>query len=296
MSASPFHHYSLYPGTKKMPPLRIRNPSILPSQIMPSPSEVPFNVSDMPWSYAGKPGQLMEFNAVIRPGPYPINPTSSIPVYTDLRKRKPEPEVVPIPPKQFLTEEAMASHFDNLHLSSDYTSHNIEPTQTTSGATSPMFSEEGLSTPSSLDDDMSVSGEPSTGRSSHHVYMSPQELEERLRKAQRITICEEVRKLDNRGEILPKALLERFEKPCTALVLWQPPAASSNLGSETDDEKEEKKQQKLDVCQSSSIGDMQMGEDESLPDLPDYDDDLDFEENNNNNSAVGDFNSMDVEM
>ncbi|XP_065095367.1 uncharacterized protein Mst85C [Ochlerotatus camptorhynchus] len=299
MSSSPFHHFGFNHGTRKITPLKIRNPSISPSQIMPSPSGVPFNVADMPWSYGGKPGQLMEFNAVIRPSPiqhgayHPVGSASTI--YSDIRKRKTEPDVVPIPSKQFFTEESMAIHFNNLHLSSEYTPHNIETSASagdTVGSLSPLSS--------SLDDDMSF-GEcsPSTstaaGGTGHHVYMSPRELEERLKKAQRIALCEEVRKLDNRAEILPQALLQRIEKPCTALVLWQPPQVLEKILTKVSTamkEREEHDKQESDRSSNEAA----MGEDEPLPDLPDYDDDLDFEENNNNVATVSDLNSMDVEM
>lgn len=192
----------------------------------------------------------------------------------------------------------MAIHFNNLHLSSEYTTHNIETCASaaggdTAGSLSPLSS--------SLDDDMSF-GEcsPSTSTattdgSGHHVYMSPRELEERLKKAQRIALCEEVRKLDNRAEILPQALLQRIEKPCTALVLWQPPQVLEKILTKVSTalkEREEHDQQES----TRSSGEAAMGEDEPLPDLPDYDDDLDFEENNNNVATVSDLNSMDVEM
>ncbi|KAL1374126.1 hypothetical protein pipiens_004995 [Culex pipiens pipiens] len=305
MSSSPFSHSAFYQGTKKVAPLKIRNPSIHPSQIMPTPSGVPFNVSDMPWSFNGNrtPGQLMEFNAVIRPSPLSqsppfgkFQPALSPVAMCELRKRKTELEPMPVPPKQFLTEEAMASHLNNMHLSTEYTSHGGSTEDP--GALGSTNSG-GLSPCSSLDDDMSL-GEPGPGSTAaaaaaaaRHVYMSPQELEDRLRKAQRIAVCEEVRKLDNRAEILPKVLLERIEKPCTALVLWQPPATPLELATKLGTAQEQKEEAERRTSEEM------MGEDEPLPDLPEYDDDLDFEvnnNNNNNNAAVGDFNSMDMEM
>lgn len=129
--------------------------------------------------------------------------------------------------------------------------------------------------------------------------MSPQELEERLKKAQRISVCEEVRKLDNRTEILPQVLLERIEKPCTALVLWQPPPVLEKILTKVSDALKEREEQETKQQEESSrrSNEVAMGdEEETLPDLPDYDDDLDFEENNNNVASVSDMNSMDVEM
>ncbi|XP_053693628.1 uncharacterized protein LOC128741689 [Sabethes cyaneus] len=310
MSSSPFHHFSFYPGAKKTTPLKIRNPSIHPSQIMPSPSGIPFNMSDMPWCYAGKPGQLMEFNAVIRPSPVqmamPIGQFQPVPMYTEIRKRKTELDV-PIPTKQFLTEDAMASHLNNLHLSSEYTTHNIE-TAAAEDITATESNAGGYSPCSSLDDEMSLGESPLTQASgSHHVYMSPQELEERLRKAQRISLCEEVRKLDKQAtDILPQALLQRIEKPCSALVLWQPPQTLEKLITKVSDALREREQQSKAKTESETeptdrrpneAAMMMMGDDEPLPDLPDYDADLDFEENNNNVASMGDLNNvMDVEM
>ncbi|XP_062562692.1 uncharacterized protein LOC134226131 [Armigeres subalbatus] len=302
MSSSPFHHFAFNHGTRKIAPLKIRNPSISPSQIMPTPSGMPFNIADMPWSYSGKPGQLMEFNAVIRPSPILQAPLHHSMPYPEMRKRKTEPDVVPIPSKQFFTDESMAIHMNNLHLSPEYTSHNIETTSASEGTTLGSLS---ASPSSSLDDDMSL-GEagPSTSGASSHIFMSPQELEERLKKAQRITLCEEVRKLDNRTEILPQVLLERIEKPCTALVLWQPPQVLEKIltkvgtASKENDERDNDQDRQPEFTRPSRPNSEQaMGDDEEvLPDLPEYDDDLDFEENNNNVDTVNDLNSMDVEM
>ena len=74
--------------------------------------------------------------------------------------------------------------------------------------------------------------------------MTARELSEKLKKASRITMCEEIRKLNEEQRqvsYLPEALLNRIERPCTALVLWQPPPILELLkdrgDAETDDEK-----------------------------------------------------------
>uniref|UniRef100_A0A2M4BSW2 Uncharacterized protein n=1 Tax=Anopheles marajoara TaxID=58244 RepID=A0A2M4BSW2_9DIPT len=310
-------HSSFYQGTKRISPLKIRNPSILPSQIMPSPTGAPFNFAEMPWSYGMKPGQVMEFNAVIRPSPIavPVGPSSpvlsipscsslspptfgpssptptihhsSTPLLPELRKRKTDLDMtLPnlLPTKQFLTEEMMSSHLNNLHLSSEYTAHDINR----SGDSSP-------GTSSTLDDgDMMLSEDKS--QQPYIVCMSPQELEERLKKAQRIAICEEVRKLDSRAaEILPKVILERMEKPCTALMIWQPPQERlDKLFSTVTEQLEQREQQanKKEEADSSTrtpptastsfsaaaavtVPQQWSMDDETLPDLPDYDEDLD---------------------
>uniref|UniRef100_A0A182VQX9 Uncharacterized protein n=1 Tax=Anopheles minimus TaxID=112268 RepID=A0A182VQX9_9DIPT len=279
-------HSSFYQGTKRISPLKIRNPSILPSQIMPTPTGAPFNFAEMPWSYGVKPGQVMEFNAVIRPSPItgppspvPPMPSGSSPpsfglstvtsqsFLSEIRKRKPDPDVIPVPSKQFLTEEVMSSHLNNLHLSSEYTAHDIRTN--TSTPESPAHS--------TLEEDMLLGN-----TEAYHVCMSPQELEERLKKAQRIAICEEVRRLDNRAEILPQTLLERIEKPCTALMIWQPPQERIQSIFSTVTQKMEERERKERLASKNNhnnnniLVDAMAISDEPLPDLPDYDEDLDF--------------------
>ncbi|EAU75608.1 uncharacterized protein LOC120896923 [Anopheles arabiensis] len=307
-------HSSFYQGTKRISPLKIRNPSILPSQIMPSPTGAPFNFAEMPWSYGMKPGQVMEFNAVIRPSPItgppspiPQMPSGSSPpsfgpapvsFLPELRKRKPDPDVIPIPSKQFLTEEVMSSHFNNLHLSTEYTAHDIRTQTSTADPRAH----------SSREEDMLLgdAGNVSDDADAYHVCMSPQELEERLKKAQRIAICEEVRRLDGRGEILPKALLQRIEKPCTALMIWQPPqervqSVLSKVAQQLEEREREERKAMKNNNNSEAAPDSMAISDEPLPDLPDYDEDLDFEPDGSGagwpqGSAAPDPATMDVEM
>lgn len=96
----------------------------------------------------------------------------------------------------------MAAHFNSLHLSSNYTSHSNESSSNQSN----------LNRLEEIDD----------------MRLGTEDLEEKLRRAQRITVCEEVRKLQDQP-ILPQAILERYDKPCKALVLWQPPQRVSEL-------------------------------------------------------------------
>ncbi|XP_053680359.1 uncharacterized protein LOC128731276 [Anopheles nili] len=312
-------HSSFYQGSKRISPLKIRNPSILPSQIMPSPTGAPFNFAEMPWSYGMKPGQVMEFNAVIRPSPIaiphgppsPIPSTSSPPMFglsmpqtflPEIRKRKPDPDVIPVPSKQYLTEEVMSSHFNNLHLSSEYTAHDVRSKTSESVVPAHSTPEEAM-----LLEDLN---DMNNATEAYRVCMSPQELEERLKKAQRIAICEEVRKLDSRAEILPQALLDRIEKPCTALMIWQPPQerlqsfiskVSENL---EEHERTERKTAKKNSSSKNNNNDEDVDtmaiSDEPLPDLPEYDEDLDFEPEGNGNNwqqRLAPFPiTMDVEM
>ncbi|KFB40720.1 AGAP001896-PA-like protein [Anopheles sinensis] len=279
---------------------------------MPSPTGAPFNFAEMPWSYGVKPGQVMEFNAVIRPSPISVPhgppspslsgspPSYGIPVsqnlMPDFRKRKPDPDIIPVPSKQFLTEEVMSSHLNNLHLSAEYTAHNIKTKPVSSSPPAPA----GLDEDTLFGDPGSLSN--ATTPETYHVCMSPQELEERLKKAQRIAICEEVRKLDSRAEILPQSLLNRIEKPCTALMIWQPPQERiQTLFSKVSEKMEERdRAERKAVSNNNETVSIMTMDDEPLPDLPDYDEDLDFELDSaiedNQKPIAPDPGTMDIEM
>lgn len=104
----------------------------------------------------------------------------------------------------------MVAHMISLHISHDYTSHNSPDDP-------------------SLDvDPQQQQQQQQTYNPNHHqtsynnLLLSKFNLEQKLRNARNIKICEEVRKLHNPDAIIPKALLNHMEKPCTALVIWQP--------------------------------------------------------------------------
>lgn len=99
----------------------------------------------------------------------------------------------------------MIAHMNGLHLSDNFQEHNLNPEQSKSS-----------------DADLNL------------VNLSPEELEQRLKNAQRVILCDEVRKsLCDDHEIIPKALLSRIEDPCRsmAVVLWRPPANLEQLVS-----------------------------------------------------------------
>lgn len=76
----------------------------------------------------------------------------------------------------------------------------------------------------------------------YNVNLSPQELEQRLKNAQRIIVCDQVRKsLQEDTEIIPKVLLSRIEQPCRALVLWRKPEPLllSGFGNEAQEDEDE---------------------------------------------------------
>lgn len=93
-----------------------------------------------------------------------------------------------------ITEEKMAEHLDGLHISSDFTSH---------------------STPTLEDySSDSVSMESDSSSSSNECQFtipSSHDLEQKLRNAQRITICDQIRKLQNEP-VIPQVF--------NATLLW----------------------------------------------------------------------------
>lgn len=54
--------------------------------------------------------------------------------------------------------------------------------------------------------------------------------EEARNREQRLYVCEEMRRLQTES-ILPSALLGRLERPCMAVMLWQPPPKIPGLMS-----------------------------------------------------------------
>lgn len=57
---------------------------------------------------------------------------------------------------------------------------------------------------------------------------SLQDIEEKLKRAQKITVSDVVKSIQE-DPILPAAILQRFEQPCKALVVWQPPQRITDL-------------------------------------------------------------------
>jgi hypothetical protein len=110
----------------------------------------------------------------------------------------------------------MVAHMNGLHLSDNFQPHNIN-----------------------LEENDPVEAADAPG-ATYNVNLSPQELEQRLKNAQRITVCDQVRKsLREESEIIPKLLLNRIERPCTALILWRPPEPLEKLLTGYEDSEEE---------------------------------------------------------
>lgn len=128
----------------------------------------------------------------------------------------------------------MIAHMNGLHLSDNFQSHNVD--------------------------------QQNDPVEAYNVNLSPQELEQRLKNAQRITVCDQLRKsLREENEIIPKVLLNRIEEPCRALVLWRPPEPMEKL---------------LTVYENRSSDE----------------EEIDMDGNNNNNNNNDPNNNMDMDM
>lgn len=171
------------------------------AHLMPTPPTIPWNAEAMPWTVSPYNG-LMEFTA----SQFDLANKK----FTSHNKRKSD-DVPLLPTKHFITEEKMAAHLSGLHISSNYITHNVNSSDN-SGA-------------SIVSPDMSMDSDASNYR----IPMTSKDLEEKLKNANRITICDEIKKLQQDEPLIPKVLLARFEKPCTALVLWQPPQKINDM-------------------------------------------------------------------
>ncbi|XP_055850055.1 uncharacterized protein LOC129914727 [Episyrphus balteatus] len=171
---------------------------------MPLPSNLPWKSECMPWSMTTAMQQqngVVQFSA----------PNLIMEPYTrrtqNLHKRKSK-IIPPLPNKQFISEEKVIAHFSGMHISRNYTEH-------TAGT--------------------STSNDSSCNQSSmEYDFNNPitqKELEEKLKNANRITVCDEIKKLHAvHSSFMPNALIQnRIERPCTALVLWTPPPKLEDL-------------------------------------------------------------------
>lgn len=131
-------------------------------------------------------------------------------------KRKIDAEMALPASKQLITEEKMAAHMRQLHISSSYTSHD-EPVIGT----------------------MATKPDAPTLPAEEQAY-------------KRVVLCEELRQLQNEP-LLPQCLLSRMQRPSMALVLWQPPAGkvgeslsrATRAGDVEEDERQRQQQQSL---------------------------------------------------
>lgn len=123
----------------------------------------------------------------------------------------------------------MTADMNSLHISSDYKAH------ATNEASDMMQQLEEIAT-------------------SNNVKLSPLELDiqEKLRRAERITVCEEVAKICDEP-ILPKSILERYERPCQALVVWQPPKKVEELIAMPSECKTKEENSEIEDCEIDEL-------------------------------------------
>ncbi|XP_067015328.1 uncharacterized protein [Anabrus simplex] len=143
----------------------------------------------MPWGIPSQPS-IVRFTAE-RPLPDPRPVLSGTMPFAQC-KRKIEPDMeVKTSVKQHITEEKMAAHMSQLHISQDYTPHQTD-----------------------------VNAEPDRAQPGPSTVLSGEETQYK-----RLVLCDELRQLKSEP-ILPSSLLAKMEKPTMALVLWQPPAGN----------------------------------------------------------------------
>ncbi|XP_043502644.1 peroxisomal biogenesis factor 6-like isoform X2 [Polistes fuscatus] len=115
------------------------------------------------------------------------------------QKRKLEtPDLLDIKTKQLITEEKMAAHFQDLHISSSY--HSQDPVPSTSMANAQFEN-------SNVEMDIETTNVVDT---------------ENI-KTPRLVLSEELKRIQHES-ILPTTLLSKLERPSMALVLWEPPS------------------------------------------------------------------------
>ncbi|XP_046734637.1 putative uncharacterized protein DDB_G0289963 isoform X4 [Diprion similis] len=106
--------------------------------------------------------------------------------------------------KQFITEEKIASHFQGLHISSNYQAQNSPPATSTSHS------------PPNVCNNLEYMN--SNMESAEGVDFDQNDC-----RKPRLVLSEEVRRLQEEP-LIPAALLSKLERPSMALVLWEPPS------------------------------------------------------------------------
>lgn len=111
-----------------------------------------------------------------------------------------------------ITEEKIAAHLNGLHISSEFTNHSSV------NDTSDKF-------------DVDINNFSDNNQLYSTYRCSVEDIEEKLKRAQRITVAEVVREISDEP-LLPASIMERYEKQSKAskaLVIWQPPQRISDL-------------------------------------------------------------------
>ncbi|XP_055319888.1 uncharacterized protein LOC129577235 isoform X2 [Sitodiplosis mosellana] len=189
----------LHPNVFQLPTTSTQ-PLLLPQSAF-SPLNMPQNGA--PWKCPEwmanqniQPGSYMSFNGLQSQQRLPFK-----------RKAAPDMDLESIQSKQLITEEKMAAHLDGLHISSEFKAHDINQTTKTNEA-------------------FDVDSDSSDSFISYPANL--QDIEEKLKRAQKIVVADVVKSIQEEP-LLPAAILERFEKPCKALVIWQPPQRLTDM-------------------------------------------------------------------
>ncbi|KAH8351155.1 hypothetical protein KR084_008198 [Drosophila pseudotakahashii] len=178
-------------------------------------------------------------------------------------KRKSEQQATAVlPPKMLITEERITQHFSGLSLDPKI---NVSASAVGSNNNSVASVTGGLAT----DDIPSTS----TGKTHHPnpaYQMAAMELEQKLRNANRIVICDGLKPGSGPGSappvIPPEWLMKTIPRPCTALVPWQPSPLQIPMPGPK-------------IVAPQIVAPMAGAP--AVQELDDYDDDLEFFENNN---------------
>ncbi|GBP64874.1 hypothetical protein EVAR_49806_1 [Eumeta japonica] len=160
-----------------------------------------------PWNMQGIPWGM--------PSPQPSLVQFTAPHHQELpkvtsvlhSKRKPVDIEPAIPAKQLITEEKMAAHLSGLHISLDFTSH-------------------GASSESSME---------ITPEMENNNFLNSEQLKGV------IVLSDEIKNLKDEP-LIPAALIERLEKPCMSLVVWEP---KKNVLDEVAEDEKKKESEEL---------------------------------------------------
>lgn len=121
--------------------------------------------------------------------------------------------------------------------------------------------------------------------------MTAKDLQRKLRNAQRITLCDQIRRIQSE-QLLPGSLLQRIERPCTALVLWQPPPKDVCNASTSNDSSVREIDYNMNAAANRAAGAHAVFDNNQLDEgIED-----DFALDNNNSSAVDLNVSMDMDL
>lgn len=128
------------------------NEYLASSQQYQMPNPTSWNIHDLNWNFDGvhrpNQGSITHFTAFTNNS----NTIPPAPSHISGKRKTLEPESSYRPTKQFISEQKMIEHLNSMHLSSTFTNHNISP---------------------------------DTFEDTYKVFLSPADLEEKLRNAQR---------------------------------------------------------------------------------------------------------------